>query len=157
VQLSLVSFEKPERWADAVARSDLDTRLRGAGVHWLALRYHSRPRLLAKCRDVLVGVATIAREVRRRRVDVVHRRADVAMAMARWARPPASTKLLYDIRGFFSDERVDGGSWSRGSILDRAVRRLEAANWRRADAVVVLTEAARSRVVACHGPMPPHR
>jgi glycosyltransferase involved in cell wall biosynthesis len=62
--------------------------------------------------------------------------------MARWAGLPPSTRLLYDVRGLFSDERAESGSWRRGSLLDRVVRRMERANLRRADGVVVLTHRA---------------
>jgi hypothetical protein len=51
-------------------------------------------------------------------------------------------RLLYDVRGFFSDERVETGSWRQGSVLDRVVRRIEEANLQRADGVVVLTRRA---------------
>ncbi len=62
--------------------------------------------------------------------------------MARWARLPSTCRFLYDVRGFFSDERVETGSWRRGSVLDRVVRRAEAANLERADGAVVLTQHA---------------
>src|SRR5678815_3397861 len=55
---------------------------------------------------------------------------------------PSTCRFLYDVRGFFSDERVETGSWRRGSLLDRAVRRAEAANLDRADGAVVLTQHA---------------
>jgi glycosyltransferase involved in cell wall biosynthesis len=64
------------------------------------------------------------------------------MVMARWAGLSRGTRLLYDVRGFFSDERVETGSWRRGSVLDLAVRRMELANLQRADGVVALTRRA---------------
>jgi glycosyltransferase involved in cell wall biosynthesis len=72
------------------------------------------------------------------------------MTMARWARLSGSTPLLYDMRGFYADERVESGSWSRGSWIDRWVRRSEAANLQRAAAAVVLTQAARDILQGQH-------
>jgi glycosyltransferase involved in cell wall biosynthesis len=46
------------------------------------------------------------------------------------------------VRGFFADERVETGSWRRGSLVDRVVRRIEASNLARADGVVVLSTRA---------------
>lgn len=156
VRFSLVSFEKSERWSDTSSRNVLQRRLDDAGVRWIALPYHRRPRLLAKSLDFSAGAKAIRREVRKTGPTIVHCRGDIAMAMARLACGP-SVRLLYDIRGFFSDERVAGGSWSRGGIVDRAVRRLEAGNWERADGFVVLTEAARLRLLERRPALPPHR
>lgn len=156
VRFSLVSFEKPERWSDTNSRNGLQRRLDDAGVRWIPLPYHRRLRLLAKSLDIAAGAKAIGREVREAGRAIVHCRGDMAMAMARWSRGP-SVQLLYDIRGFFSDERVEGGSWRRGGLVDRAVRRLEAANWARADGFVVLTEAARRRLGVRHPSLPPHR
>lgn len=77
------------------------------------------------------------------------------MTMARWARLSRATPLLYDMRGFYADERVESGSWSRGSWLDRWVRRSEAENLRRATGVVVLTRAARAILQQRHPRLSP--
>jgi glycosyltransferase involved in cell wall biosynthesis len=55
---------------------------------------------------------------------------------------PSTTPVLYDVRGFFSEERVETGSWRRGSFLDLAVTRIEAANLLGAHGAVVLTRHA---------------
>lgn len=154
VDSALISFEKPERWALEAQRARLEARLAAAYVVWQPLRYHKRPRLPATALDLLTGIRRIRAEVRRRGVDVVHCRGDVAMAMARWARLPPYVRLLYDVRGLFSDERVESGSWRRGGVVDRLVRRAEAGNLRRAHAVVVLTERAREALWARRADLP---
>jgi glycosyltransferase involved in cell wall biosynthesis len=98
--------------------------------------------LAGTLRDIVAGSKAIAEEFSRVEPAVVHCRGEVATVMARWARLPSTIRLLYDVRGFFSDERVETGSWQRGSLLDRAVRRMEGANLQRADGAVVLTRHA---------------
>ena len=142
IAITLVSFEKPARWARPAARDEMQQRLEGCGIRWRPLRYHKRPRLAGTLLDIVAGSRAIAREAARCAPALIHSRGDVATVMARWARLPATIRLLYDVRGFFSDERVETGSWRRGSLLDRAVTRMEAANLERADAAVVLTRHA---------------
>ena len=142
VTITLISFEKRERWVLGEPRARLEARLATAGITWRPLSYHKRPRLPATLLDVLAGSRRVGAEVRRSDADLVHCRGDLAMAMARRAGLPESVPILYDVRGLFSDERVETGSWRRGGIVDRMVRRAEAHNLRRADGVVVLTEAA---------------
>ena len=142
VSITLLTFEKPVRWGQAAAREEMQRRLEARGIRWRPLRYHKSPRLAGTLRDIVAGSRAIAEEFSRVEPAVVHCRGEVATVMARWARLPSTIRLLYDVRGFFSDERVETGSWRRGSLLDRAVRRMEAANLRRADGVVVLTRQA---------------
>jgi glycosyltransferase involved in cell wall biosynthesis len=140
--ITLITFEKPERWVQASRRLAMQRLLGAAGIRWKQKKYHRRPRLGGTVLDMIVGSRSIAREAARCSPGIVHCRGDIAAAMARWARLPFTICLLYDVRGFFSDERVETGSWRRGSLVDQAVRRVEAANLQRADGAVVLTHHA---------------
>jgi glycosyltransferase involved in cell wall biosynthesis len=142
VSITLLTFEKPARWGQAEAREEMQRRLEAGGIQWRPLRYHKWPRLAGTLWDIVAGSTAIARESSRLGAAVVHCRGEVATVMARWARLSSTVRLLYDVRGFFSDERVETGSWPRGSLLDRTVRRMEAANLRRADGAAVLTRHA---------------
>jgi glycosyltransferase involved in cell wall biosynthesis len=156
VNFTLLSFEKAQRWNEVAPRQLLANRLLAAGIHWIPLAYHPRPRLPAKVWDIMAGGRVIAGEVLRTAASLVHCRGDMAMAMVRLVGLPRTTRILYDIRGFFSEERVEGGSWSRTSLLDHAVRRLEAGSRRRADGIVVLTEAALRHLAEIMPALPPH-
>jgi glycosyltransferase involved in cell wall biosynthesis len=155
--MTLVSFEKPERWGRTDLRTRLQTHLAAHSVQWIPLRYHRRPRIAATAWDIMIGSRTIAAEASRSLPDLVHCRGDLAMAMARLAGLPASTSLLYDVRGFFSDERVETGSWRRGGLLDRAVRRMETTNLRWADGAVTLTKFALAQVLHRRPALSAHR
>jgi glycosyltransferase involved in cell wall biosynthesis len=142
VAITLLTFEKPAKWRQVAARDEMQRRLRACGIRWRPLRYHRRPRLAGTLLDVIAGSRTIFHEASRVAPGLVHCRGDVATLMGRWARLSSTIPILYDVRGLFSDERVESGSWRQGGVLDRAVRRTEAANLRRADGVVVLTRRA---------------
>lgn len=154
---AVVSFEKKARGRDGEDGGEVRTDLSGSGVRWRPLAYHKTPRVPATLWDCLRGAVQVRREVSDSGAALVHCRGDVAMLMARWAGLPAGVKLLYDVRGFFAEERVDSGSWRAGSALDRLVRREEAKNLRRADGVVVLTQAARRVLEGRCDSLPPIR
>jgi len=155
--MTLVSFEKPERWKRTDLRTRLQTHLAGHSVRWKPLRYHKRPRVAATVWDILMGRRTIASEASRSMPNLVHCRGDIATIMARWAALPPSTHLLYDVRGFFSDERVETGSWRRGGLMDRVVRQMEGTNLRRADGAVTLTRSAGMELLRRRPSLPSHR
>lgn len=154
VRYSLITFEKPERWANAANREQLRQRLLTAGVHWRPHVYHRRPRVPATAWDCWTGARAISDEAGRLDADIVHCRGDVAMAMARAARLPKRTRLLYDVRSFFADERAESGSWRPGGLLDRAVRRVETGNRAAAHGIVVVSEVARQILTALHPTTP---
>lgn len=155
--MTLISFEKAERWERIDLRIRLETKLAHHAVRWKPLRYHKRPRIMATLWDMLIGSRSIANAVSNLRPDLVHCRGDIATVMARWASLPSNTRLLYDVRGFFSDERVETGSWRQGSIVDRVVRRMEANNLGRADGAVTLTRSAGVELRRRRPPLPSQR
>jgi hypothetical protein len=157
VEITLVSFEKQEAWRRESAAAAMRDRLDSSGVQWKPLRYHKRPRTLATAYDAYAGSRVVASEVMRYGASLVHCRGDVAMTIARWASLKRRARLLYDVRGLFSDERVEAGSWTRGSLVDRAVRRLEAANLRAAAGIVGLTTTTLEVLATRRPALPPHR
>jgi len=148
VQFELITFEKPSRLEDDARRAAMSTRLSRAGITWHPLRYHKSPRVPATLFDVVNGALCLRRLARKGDFDLFHCRGDIAPVMVRLSR--LKGPLLLDMRGFFSDERVDAGSWAAGSALDKAVRAMERQNLERAARIVVLTEQGRG-VLRGHG------
>src|SRR5947209_6932427 len=144
VEVSLLTFE-PElkrSWTLA-ALAEERAGLAGEGVRWFCLPYHKRPSLPATAFDVLAGAWFAARLARRERIDVLHARSHVPMAMALLARSLARCRTVFDVRGLLAEEYEDAGLWRAGSLPFRAIKRLERTGLRRADRVVVLTRRMR--------------
>lgn len=142
--LMLVSFEKE---ADPATGQRVAARLATAGVRWLPLRYHKRPRLLATLLDILRGAVAVRRLDRRFEPDVVNARSIIAAVIALLG-TSRRRPLVFDIRGFWSDERVEAGFWRRRSLVDKSVRLCERLCYRRAAAIVTLTRASVPHIAA---------
>ena len=144
VVVNLLTFEPDleARWPPA-ALAEARAGLEAEGVRWLCLPYHKRPSLPATAYDILAGARLAARLVRREGVQVLHARSHVPVAMAVLARALARCRVVFDVRGLLAEEYADAGVWRVGSLPYRAVKALERAGLRRADAVVVLTERMR--------------
>jgi glycosyltransferase involved in cell wall biosynthesis len=138
----LLSFEKPEDWADEAARSIVAQRMKAAGIHWHPRRYHKRPSALATAYDILVGIITGLWVILRYRVRVVHARSYVAGVMALVLKRLTGIKFVFDMRGFWADERVDGGLWPRSGRMFRVAKWFERRFLLAADHVISLTHAA---------------
>jgi glycosyltransferase involved in cell wall biosynthesis len=144
VEVYLLTFEPHLRrkW-DPKMLSDEQDRLANEGIKWSALAYHKRPSLPATLYDIATGAWAVARLVRRHRLNVVHARAHVPMAMALLAARATGCRLVFDIRGLMAEEYADAGVWAEQSLKFRAIKMLERAGIRKADQVVVLTHAMR--------------
>ena len=141
-QIHLISFEKPEDFRDRQKVEALRGRMEAAAIRWIPLRYHKSPSVLATSWDVLAGGLLAIFVALRNKIRVIHARSYVAALMALPACRFTSAKLLFDIRGFWVDERVDGGQWRADSSLHRTAKHVEKVLFKSADHIVTLTKAS---------------
>lgn len=139
--ISLISYEKPAYIADTERFAALRQEVAAAGIDWHPLRYHRSPTLPATALDLLRGFVVGSRLIRRHDIEVVHARSYVPALLALAWQRLFETGFLFDMRGFWADERADAGFWDEGDRLYRVAKRCEARFLRDADVVVSLTEA----------------
>lgn len=146
-EISLLTFEPrlSENWTAAQIEEE-KRQLAAEGIEWHCLPYHKWPSVPATFYDVLRGIFTTVKLLRRKRIDVLHARVQVPMLIAAVARKLSfrrKTRIIFDIRGFFPEEYTDAGSWKENGLLYKVVKRIEKWLLGEADAFVVLTEKAR--------------
>jgi glycosyltransferase involved in cell wall biosynthesis len=137
----VVSYEKAEDWADLERREALTAAVRAAGLHWVPLRYHQRPSAPATAYDLAVGLLVCSALCRRHGVRLVHARSYVPAVLAVILQRVFGTRFVFDMRGFWADERVEAGLWPTGSRMYRAAKWFERRFLEHADVVVSLTQA----------------
>jgi glycosyltransferase involved in cell wall biosynthesis len=149
IKVHLLTFEPRlrENWSEDELTKQR-ARLATEGISWFCLPYHKSPSVPATVYDIFAGARFAARMVRHERVEVLHARAHVPMAMVLLARRVARCKLIFDIRGLMAEEYADAGIWSEQSPPFRAVKMLERAGIRRAEQIVVLTERLQDWLIS---------
>ena len=148
-RITLVSFEKPGR-----SESEMDavrSICRGAGIDWLPARYHKRPPVLSAMFDVSVMRRIAERLHGRKHFDWVHCRSYLPALVGLRMKRRHGTRLLFDMRGFWADERVEGGLWNLRNPLFASVfrylKRREAELLRESGHIVSLTESGKTALV----------
>jgi glycosyltransferase involved in cell wall biosynthesis len=141
-QIHVISFEKPIDINDPVRMQVPKQRFAAKGIEWTPMRYHSRPSALATSWDIFRGQIVSLWLAWRIKADIIHVRSYVPALIALPAKSISGAKLVFDIRGFWADERVDGGIWPRDSMIFRITKRLEQLFFNSADCVVTLTHAS---------------
>jgi len=140
-RIFLLSFEKQSDWRNLLLREGTRNELACAGISWHPLRYHKRPSAIATAFDILHGIFVGALLTLRHRVSIVHARSYVPSVMALALRMMFRHKYIFDMRGFWADERVDGGLWTKGGFLYRTAKWFERRFLLSADRVISLTKA----------------
>lgn len=159
VSLEILSFEKDQARGGA-REAALAGLFSEEGIPWTPHRYHKRPTLPATGWDVAVGrrhVGRWARALAREgRQGLVHARGYVPGVMG-MAGASSGAKLLFDMRGFWVDERIHGGYWAPGGVQARVGRWMERTLLRGADHLIVLTRRSTARLpsLAGGGAVPP--
>ncbi|NUM89256.1 MAG: glycosyltransferase [Bdellovibrionales bacterium] len=120
-QILILSAEKPDR--HAALGPEIAKNLASAGIEWRPIRYHKNPPVLSTLFDVSRMFATALLLRRRFAFGIVHARSYVP-ALAAWALAKIlPARFLFDMRGFWADERVDGGLWNLSRLPYRTVYR----------------------------------
>ncbi len=140
-RITLLTFEKPSNLADADTLAAMEAKCRDAGIAWHRRVWHKRPSLAATTWDVFWGSREAIRLARASRAQIVHCRSYVGSLIGLNVKRATGARLIFDMRGFWADERADTGRWSRSGTAYRVVKKIERKLFLGADHVVSLTRA----------------
>ena len=148
-RIDILSCEKPERMA--TEGTLIRELVANAGIGWRPLKYHKRPPILSSALDA-VGLAREAIALQRRnRYDLVHCRSYIPARAGLALKRRFGVRFLFDMRGFWPDEKVEGDNWNLANpIYDsvyRYFKRLESQLLSCADHIVSLTGAGKDQLL----------
>jgi glycosyltransferase involved in cell wall biosynthesis len=142
-RITLISFEKRERSAEE--RDSVRKACTAAAIDWRPLPYHKRPPVASTLYDIRRMRDLAFRLHRQKRFDIVHCRSYVPAIVGLRLKRRRGVRFIFDMRGFWPDERVEGGVWRLSNPLYRQVyrhfKRREGQFLAEADQVISLTEA----------------
>lgn len=153
--ITVISVEDPAKWAltpPAPLSRDTDTTCAGA------LRFSPvfrRSGLIGRAQRFFVPMQMrkrLKQEMTKRATDLIHCRSYMPLGPSLAAAKDHNAALVCDVRGFWIDQRIEGGAWSRDNLRDRAkiahFRKLEARAYAEAHQIVTLTEDAKTVIQA---------
>jgi glycosyltransferase involved in cell wall biosynthesis len=109
-RFTLISFEKKEKYQKLSAH--IRSILEESGIQWQPLFFTRRPPFLAKVYDVWNLKRKADRLHKREKFDLVHCRSYVPASAGLLLSRKFKIPFLFDMRGFWVDERVDNGQWN---------------------------------------------
>jgi glycosyltransferase involved in cell wall biosynthesis len=143
-EISILSFEKKDRYRNEGQL--IRNMVAAAGIAWIPLTYSGRIPLFSKVYDLWQMRRTALKTFGARPFDLIHCRSYVAAGAGLMLKRKFGAKFLFDMRGFWVDERVDNGQWNLRHPLYRWLYRRYKEKERdfllNADGIISLTDAA---------------
>jgi glycosyltransferase involved in cell wall biosynthesis len=145
----IISFEKPHNFErnEGVVRE----LIKDTAIQWVPLRYTKKPPVLSTLFDMFRMNAKALELHRRHSFKIVHCRSYLSALIGERMKR-RDVRLLFDMRGFWADERLDLRAWNIANPLYRTIynffKRKERELVRRADWTVVLTTVAREEILS---------
>lgn len=138
----LVSFEK--KAAFHKEQKHIADLLHQHNIVWHPLSYTKKPPIISTMRDLSRMKKTAFAIAEKHDIKIAHCRSYISGLAGLALKKAKGTRFLFDMRGFYADERVDGKLWDLSNPVYKAVfnffKQKEKEMLGEADAVVCLTE-----------------
>lgn len=152
-RITLLSCEKQERLE---FKETILTFCAKHHINWQPIAYTRKPPVLSTIKDVRQlkkAAAALHKEIS---FDLVHCRSYIAALAGQWMKKELAVPFLFDMRGLWADERVDGQLWPQSNPLYRMVykyfKKKETQFLAEADAIISLTHAAKTEIESWPAP-----
>jgi glycosyltransferase involved in cell wall biosynthesis len=143
-KVSLISFEKAER---AERQPFIAQLLEKSGIDWHPLAYTKKPPILSTLKDVRAMKRKAMALHKKHPFGLIHCRSYISALVGLDLKRALGIPFIFDMRGFWADERIDGGIWNLKNPVFRLVynyfKRQEKAFLREAAHTISLTHAAK--------------
>jgi len=142
----LITFEKPLDKKNKFLYDKINKRINRSNIQWYALTYHKKPAAIATLWDIFYATILSFWLVFRYDLKIVHARSYVASVSALALKKFFNVSYIFDMRGFWADERIESEVWSKNSRIIRISKKLEKSFLLNADTVISLTHKAVSEM-----------
>jgi glycosyltransferase involved in cell wall biosynthesis len=140
--IHIISCEK--KTVSQAERDDVANILSERQIQWHPLSFSVQPPFISKVKDV-VKIRRKSLELQRKEnFDIVHCRSYIAALAGLELKLKHNVKFVFDMRGFWADERIDGNIWNLKNPIYKIIysyfKKKERLFFHHADAVVSLTQ-----------------
>jgi glycosyltransferase involved in cell wall biosynthesis len=147
--ITLISAEKKEKLSRD--KHIIEKKLKRAGIHWHPIKFTRKPMFIAKIYDQWKLNRKVISLNKAEKFDFVHCRSYVPVEAALKLYTRFRTPYLFDMRGFWVDERVDNGQWDLNKFVFRQLYKLykkkEKMYFDKAAHIISLTQKGKEELI----------
>jgi len=144
----LISFEKPSRFSEN--QYLIQKICTQNNIDWHPLVYTKRPPLISTIWDVMKMNSLSKKMHEKYQISMIHCRSYISALVALSFKKKYNIPFLFDMRGFWADERIDGKIWSLNNPIYKMVYRFfkkkEVDFFVNSDHIVSLTSAGKIEI-----------
>lgn len=147
---TLISAEKPERYQQY--REEIEQICSDNNIDWQPIIYTKRPPVLSTIIDIIKINRKAKQLHQKKEFKIIHCRSYITSLIGLGFKKKYGTKFIFDMRGFWADERVDGKIWDLKNPLLKWVykffKKKEHTFIKEADHIISLTHNAKDEIVS---------
>ncbi|MBD99343.1 MAG: hypothetical protein CMO34_05825 [Verrucomicrobia bacterium] len=125
-------------------RSTIEQILQDTSIKWEFIHYRNRPPLISSCMNYAALKRKAIKLMAKYQFDVVHCRSVMPAMIGHALKLKFGNKLIFDMRGFWADERIEGKLWNLKhpiyNYLYRFFKKKERQLFEVSDYIISLTE-----------------
>jgi glycosyltransferase involved in cell wall biosynthesis len=146
--ITILSCEKDNN----IIRSgeEITKLLNSCQINWKPIKYHSKPAVFSTVFDILTLITQSRKLYKYNKFDIVHCRSYISAFVGQYLKKKYNVKFVFDMRGFYADERVDGKIWNLKNpiynIIYKYFKRKEKEFLSVADYTISLTEKGKEEI-----------
>ena len=149
-QFSLISFEKKERFEKN--KEIIQKICNEHSINWHPLNYTKKPPILSTLWDIFKMYLETKKINKKQKVDLIHCRSYQATEIGMMMKNKFNIPWVFDMRGFWADERIDGNIWKMSSFIFRNIykhyKKKEIQFLTNADQIISLTNNAKEEIIS---------
>ncbi|MCC7231497.1 MAG: glycosyltransferase [Bacteroidia bacterium] len=146
-QITILSSEKK---GQEILSGSIKNTLSSLGIEWIFIHYTKSPPILSTLFDIIRMYRICIRVLKKGQFDTIHCRSYITALIGIHLKKKFHLSFVFDTRGFYADERIDGDMWNQRSFIYRIIYRYfkmrEARFMQYANYTICLTEAAREEI-----------
>lgn len=140
-EIHILSCEKREAFEER--KGLISEILTEHDIIWHPIFYRKFPPVLSTIYDIIQLKKIAIRLHKVHRFNIIHCRSYIAAHIGLWMKKSFDTKFIFDMRGFWADERVDGKLWNLTNPIFKGIynyfKRMERRFFQEADYIISLT------------------
>lgn len=113
--IHLISFEKPDAFIKN--KSIVEDLVQNAGITWHPQTYTKKPPVFSTLKDLYVLNKQCKKLHQKYKFDFLHCRSYITSLVALQLKKKYGVPFVFDMRGFWADERVEGKIWNPKNLI----------------------------------------
>jgi len=139
-KIYLISFERED---DLSSVDEIKELITDYNIEWHYKVYSNKYGVVSTVGQIVQSIRLGSKLIKEHSIDIVHARSMIPATMGLLLKKIHGVKLLFDIRGFAIDEKVDSRRLNKSSLLYKVLKKLDNHLYKASDHIVTLTHVAK--------------